>query len=77
MLAAMTQVSLVGYAVGGAFLGLAYFDLPYYLAVIIIMADAYVKRAPRGTPSARRQRPSTSCVTRTNCPRFPSSRCPT
>lgn len=50
MLAAMTQVSLVGYAVGGAFLGLAYFDLPYYLAVIIIMADAYVKRAPRGTP---------------------------
>lgn len=51
-LAAMTQVSLVGYAVGGAFLGLAYFDLPYYLAVIIIMVDAYLKRAPREKPVA-------------------------
>ncbi|WP_292987427.1 putative O-glycosylation ligase, exosortase A system-associated [Nitrosomonas sp.] len=36
-LAAMLQVSFIGYAVGGAFLGLAYFDLFYhYLAILII-----------------------------------------
>ncbi len=37
-LASMLQVSLVGYAVGGAFLGLAYFDLGYhYLAILILV----------------------------------------
>lgn len=34
-LASMIQVSFIGYAVGGAFLGLAYFDLPYHFAVIL------------------------------------------
>jgi putative inorganic carbon (HCO3(-)) transporter len=32
----MIQVAMVGYAVGGAFLSLAYFDLPYNLLVIIV-----------------------------------------
>ena len=32
----MTKVSMVGYAVGGAFLSLAYFDVPYYLIVIVV-----------------------------------------
>lgn len=36
-LGAMTQVSMVGYAVGGAFLSLAYFDLPYYQMVIAVV----------------------------------------
>lgn len=36
-LAAMLQVSFVGYTVGGAFLGLAYFDLFYHYLVILIM----------------------------------------
>lgn len=36
-LAAMVQVSLIGYAVGGAFLGLAYFDLYYHLIALIIL----------------------------------------
>tara|TARA_R110002073_G_scaffold3741_2_gene24631 strand:- start:139 stop:1419 length:1281 start_codon:yes stop_codon:yes gene_type:complete len=37
-LASMLQVSLIGYAVGGTFLGLAYFDLGYhYLAILIIV----------------------------------------
>lgn len=40
-LAAMTQVSLVGYATGGAFLGLAYFDLPYHLLIIIVLAAKF------------------------------------
>lgn len=36
-LAAMTQVSLLGYATGGAFLGLSYFDYPYHLVIIMVM----------------------------------------
>lgn len=36
-LMAMSQVSLVGYAVGGAFLGLAYFDLPYHVIAIVVL----------------------------------------
>jgi len=36
-LAAMSQVSLVGYFVGGAFLSLTYFDLPYYLVIALAL----------------------------------------
>ena len=36
-LAGMCQVSMVGYAVGGAFLSLAYFDLPYNILVILVV----------------------------------------
>lgn len=32
-LAAMCQVSLIGYLIGGAFLSLTYFDLPYYIVM--------------------------------------------
>jgi probable O-glycosylation ligase (exosortase A-associated) len=42
-LVAMVQVSILGYAVGGAFLGLAYFDLYYHLIAIIVLVDAYVR----------------------------------
>jgi len=38
-LAAMVQVSMVGFATGGAFLGLAYFD--YYYHLVIILALTY------------------------------------
>jgi probable O-glycosylation ligase (exosortase A-associated) len=34
----MVKVSMAGYAVGGAFLSLAYFDVPYYLLVIVVAA---------------------------------------
>lgn len=36
-LAGMMQVSMVGYAVGGAFLSLAYFDLPYNVLVVVVV----------------------------------------
>jgi len=36
-LAAMTQVSMVGYALGGAFLGLAYLDYYYHLIIIQVL----------------------------------------
>ncbi len=35
-LAGMMQVSMVGYGVGGAFLSLAYFDLPYNVTVVML-----------------------------------------
>ena len=35
-LAGMIQVSMVGYAVGGAFLSLSYFDLPYNILVALV-----------------------------------------
>ncbi len=43
--AAMLQVSLIAYAVGGAFLGLAYFDLPYHLMAMIVITRMIVKDA--------------------------------
>jgi putative inorganic carbon (HCO3(-)) transporter len=42
-LAAMCQVSLIGYAVGGAFLSLTYFDLPYYIVAILILLRVLVR----------------------------------
>ena len=42
-LGGMTQVSLVGYAAGGAFLSLAYFDLPYNMMVIAVLARKWVE----------------------------------
>jgi probable O-glycosylation ligase (exosortase A-associated) len=42
-LASMLQVSIIGYAVGGAFLGLAYFDLFYHLVVILIILSKIVE----------------------------------
>jgi len=43
-LAKMLQVSLVGYAVGGAFLGLAYFDLPYHILALLILTREIVEK---------------------------------
>lgn len=42
-LGAMVQVSLVGYAVGGAFLSLSYFDLPYNMMILVLAAHAWVR----------------------------------
>ena len=42
-LASMAQVSLLGYAVGGAFLSLSYFDLPYYVAATLSILRARLR----------------------------------
>jgi len=42
-LAGMCQVSMVGYAVGGAFLSLAYFDLPYNILVILVVTLRWLR----------------------------------
>lgn len=50
-LAGMCQVSLVGYAAGGAFLSLAYFDLPYNIMVVVVVLDRWV--AAHAAPASR------------------------
>ena len=42
-MAAMLQVSLIGYAVGGAFLSLSYYDFPYYVAAMLAILRILVK----------------------------------
>lgn len=42
-LGAMVQVSLVGFAVGGAFLSMPYFDLPYNMMVMVVLAKKWVE----------------------------------
>ena len=44
-LARMIQVSMVGFAVGGAFLSLLYYDVPYYLIAIVVSTAALVEKA--------------------------------
>lgn len=41
-LGSMCQVALIGYAVGGAFLSLAYYDLPYNILIIVILAKRWI-----------------------------------
>lgn len=50
-LGAMSTVSILGFAVGGAFLSLAYWDMPYYITVILLATE----RHARAFLDARRQ----------------------
>jgi putative inorganic carbon (HCO3(-)) transporter len=52
-LALMTQVSLIGFWVGGAFLSLLYFDVPYYLMVAMVATRVLIAKetAAEGRPS--------------------------
>jgi probable O-glycosylation ligase (exosortase A-associated) len=47
----MVQVSIIGYAVGGAFLGLAYFDLYYHLIAIIILSQIVIEKTAAEDPA--------------------------
>lgn len=47
LLMRMVQVSLVGFSVGGAFLSLTHFDLPYYIVSYVILVDATVRERDR------------------------------
>jgi probable O-glycosylation ligase (exosortase A-associated) len=42
LLMRMCQVSIVGYAVGGAFLSLMLFDVPYYIVGLVVLVQATV-----------------------------------
>lgn len=54
-LAAMLQVSVIGYASAGAFLGMAYFDLPYHIMAIAVIMSTLIQQ-PTPVISARRKR---------------------
>ena len=41
-LGAMCQVSLAGYAVGGAFLSLSYYDLPYNVLLLVVLGRRWL-----------------------------------
>jgi putative inorganic carbon (hco3(-)) transporter len=43
-LGSMAQVSLIGYFIGGAFLSLAYWDLPYYVLAAVVLANLWVRQ---------------------------------
>ncbi len=66
----LCQVALVGYGVGGAFLSLSYFDLPYIIMVMVVLTRVWVQQqgwktepvyAPgwRTLPGLARQTPAT------------------
>lgn len=42
-LGGLVEVSMLGYAVGGAFLSLAYFDLPYILMTLVVLTKRWVQ----------------------------------
>ncbi|MFN0163537.1 MAG: putative O-glycosylation ligase, exosortase A system-associated [Burkholderiales bacterium] len=52
-LGAMIQVSLIAFAVGAAFLSLAYYDFPYYVAVIAATLRHVVAKALKYGPDAK------------------------
>lgn len=47
----MAKVSLVGFAVGGAFLSLAYWDMPFYIMVIVLAAKRWAQAEIAGAPA--------------------------
>lgn len=59
-LAAMAQVSVIGYAVGGAFLSLAYFDLYYYIIVLLVVLEKVVVKKEAPSYAALAPRPIAS-----------------
>ena len=45
----MIQASLIGYIVGGAFLSLLYFDVPYYLMAAMVATRIVVEKGLKKT----------------------------
>jgi probable O-glycosylation ligase (exosortase A-associated) len=45
-LGAMVKVSMIGFGVTGAFLSLAYYDLPYYIMAITVLAVRFARLPP-------------------------------
>lgn len=51
-LATMVQVSMLGFAVGGAFLSLVYYDVPYYLIALIVCTSYIVENTLKAEAAA-------------------------
>lgn len=63
LLMRMVQVSIVGFAVGGAFLSLAYFDVPYYFVAFVVLCDAMVRARARQSIAIPEQVPGRDAAT--------------
>ncbi|MCZ2291218.1 MAG: putative O-glycosylation ligase, exosortase A system-associated [Burkholderiales bacterium] len=57
-LAAMIQVSLIGYASAGAFLGLAYFDYFYHLVAIVVVLYTIVPKPQAALAKTKQEVPA-------------------
>jgi probable O-glycosylation ligase (exosortase A-associated) len=68
----MIQASLIGYAVSGAFLGLAYFDLYYNMLALVVVSKALVLSTRRSESDPSEEEPSEDFhpETRGFAPRF-------
>jgi len=49
-LAAMIQAGLIGFWVGGSFLGLAYWDYPYILVIVLVLTKVVIERRISAIP---------------------------
>lgn len=49
----MCKVTLVGFAAGGAFLSLAYWDMPYYVMVLVVATGMLVRQAVKDAEDAQ------------------------
>ena len=58
-LAAMIQVGLIGFWVGGSFLGLAYWDYPYILVIVLVLTKLVVERRVNEIPVVPKPLPIT------------------
>jgi putative inorganic carbon (HCO3(-)) transporter len=59
----MVQVSLIGFATGGAFLSLVHFDLPYYVLSFVVLVDATLRERSKQTVG-RDDTPAAATATR-------------
>ena len=57
-LAAMTQAALVGFWAGGSFLGLAYWDYPYILIIVLVLTRVVVERTIGDEPAKLQSEPT-------------------
>ncbi len=63
-LAKMIQVSLVAYGTGGAFLSLAYYDLPWHLVAIVLLLQQLLVREGVWETKAKRLAPAAPLASR-------------
>jgi probable O-glycosylation ligase (exosortase A-associated) len=64
LLMRMVQVSLVGFAIGGAFLSLVYFDLPYYIVGYVVLVDATLREREKSNPIAQLSEKKTTIISK-------------
>jgi uncharacterized protein YneF (UPF0154 family) len=64
LLMRMVQVSLVGFAAGGAFLSLVYFDLPYYIVGYVVLVDATLREREKSNSIAQLSEKKTTIISK-------------